>query len=204
MSTEAKGGFTRTVPFWAGLAFGTFGAVMGLALSDAINAATALILMIVPAGLFFQTMRVANTATACSGRGEAQRLYVKRVAIFASTYLVVLALQVSLLGGDDASEASLAARAALSVMPGLAICGIFWAIGRLILDEKDEFIRMLIVRQTLIATGFALGFATIWGFLEAGEVVPHIPAYWFAVAFFGGQFIGAVSNRITHGSWGAL
>ena len=38
-------------------------------------------------------------------------------------------------------------------MPGLAICGVFWAIGRLIVDEKDEFIRMLIVRQTLIATG---------------------------------------------------
>lgn len=201
MSAEAKRGFTRTVPFWAGLTFGTFGAVMGLALSDAINSVTALILMIVPAGLFFQTMRVANTATACNSRSEAQRLYVKRVAIFASAYLVVLALQVSLLNGD---EASLAARAALSVMPGLAICGIFWAIGRLILDEKDEFIRMLIVRQTLIATGFALGAATIWGFLEVGEVVPHIPAYWFAVAFFFGQFIGAASNRITHGSWGAL
>ena len=174
---------------------------MGLALSDAINAVTALILMIVPAGLFFRTMRAANSAKSCNGRGEAQRLYVKRVAIFASAYLVVVALQVSFLEGG---EVSLAVRAALSVLPGLAICGIFWAIGRLILDEKDEFIRMLIVRQTLIATGLALGFATIWGFLEAGEVVPFIPAYWFAVAFFFGQFVGAVSNRITHGSWGAL
>ena len=201
MTAEKTGGITRTVPFWAGLTFGTFGAVMGLALSDAINAVTALILMIVPAGLFFRTMRAANAANNCNGRGEAQRLYVKRVAIFASAYLVVVALQVSFLEGG---EVSLAVRAALSVLPGLAICGIFWAIGRLILDEKDEFIRMLIVRQTLIATGLALGFATIWGFLEAGEVVPFIPAYWFAVAFFFGQFIGAVSNRLTHGSWGAL
>ena len=201
MNTGTRGGFTRTVPFWAGITFGTFGAVMGLALTDAINSVTALILMIVPAGLFFQTMRVANSASDCIGRGEAQRLYIKRVAIFASAYLVVIALQVSLLEGDDVS---LAARAALSVMPGLAICGVFWAIGRLIVDEKDEFIRMLIVRQTLIATGLALGFATIWGFLETGGVVPHIPAYWFAVAFFFGQFVGAASNRITHGSWGAL
>lgn len=201
MNAQAKGGFTRSVPFWAGLTFGTFGAVMGLALSDAINATTALILLIVPAGLFFQTIRAANRKVACSGRGEAQRLYIKRVMIFASLYLVVIALQVSLLNDG---EQPLAVRAGLSLMPGLAICGVFWAIGRLILDEKDEFIRVLIVRQTLIATGFALGLATIWGFLETGNVVPHIPAYWFAVAFFFGQFIGAVSNRITHGSWGAL
>ena len=201
MNVETGGGFTRSVPFWAGLTFGTFGAVMGLAFSDAINAATAMILLIIPAGLFFQTLRTANRKGACHGRGEAQRLYIKRVMVFASLYLVVIALQVSFL--DDGDQ-PLAVRAGLSLLPGLAICGVFWAIGRLILDEKDEFIRMLIVRQTLIATGFALAIATVWGFLEVGEVVPHIPAYWFAVAFFFGQFVGAVSNRITHGSWGSL
>jgi hypothetical protein len=202
MNTAAKTGFTKSVPFWAGLTFGTFGAVMGLALSDAINVVTTMILMIVPAGLFFQTMRVAGRkANTCSSTGEAQRRYVKRVAIFASAYLVVLALQVSLL--EDA-DPSLAVRAGISVLPGLAVLGIFWAIGRLIVEEQDEFIRMLIVRQTLVATALALGFATLWGFLEVGEVVPHLEAYWFAVAFFFGQFVGAVSNRLTFGSWGAL
>ncbi|MBX7458619.1 hypothetical protein K3152_10215 [Qipengyuania sp. 1NDH17] len=201
MSAAETSGLRTSVPVWAGLTFATFGMVMALALTDAINASTTLILMVIPAALFFQTIRAANRKGKCNGRGEAQRLYIKRVAIFSSLYLVVIALQVSMLRDNDPA---LAVRAGLSVMPGLAICGVFWAIGRLILDEKDEFIRMLIVRQTLIATGFALGFATIWGFLEAGEVVPHIPAYWFAVAFFGGQFIGAVSNRITHGTWGSL
>lgn len=198
---NAQSRYSGRVALWAGLSMGTFGAVMGLALSDAVNAATTLILMIVPAGLFFQTIRVAGQKTGCSSAGEAQRRYIKRVFVFASLYLVVIALQVSLLGDG---EQSLAVRAGLSVMPGLAICGVFWAIGMLIVEETDEFIRMLIVRQTLIATGFALGTATIWGFLEVGEVVPHIPAYWFAIAFFAGQFLGAASNRITHGSWGAL
>ena len=201
MSGEAGSGFARSVPFWAGLTFGTFGAVMALALTDAVNTPTAMILLIVPAILFFQTMRAANRVNACFGKGEAQRLYVKRVAIFASLYMIAIALQVGLL--RDAVQ-PVAVRAGLSLLPGLAICGIFWAIGRLILDEKDEFIRMLIVRQTLIATGFALGTATVWGFLEVGEVVPHIEAYWFAVTFFFGQFIGAISNRITHGTWGSL
>lgn len=202
MNAAAGAGFTKSVPFWAGLAFGTFGAVMGLALSDAINVVTTLILMIVPAGLFFQTMRVAGRkAKACRSTGEAQRRYVKRVALFASAYLVVLALQVMVL--EDANP-SLSVRVGISVLPGLAVLGIFWAIGRLIVEEQDEFIRMLIVRQTLVATALALGFATLWGFLEVGEVVPHLEAYWFAVAFFFGQFVGAVSNRLTFGSWGAL
>lgn len=191
---------TRSVPLWAGLSFGTFGAVMALALTDAINAVTTMILMIVPAGLFFQTMRAASRK-ADSSRREAQRRYHKRVAIFSSLYLVVLAIQVSWL---DSHDASVPVRAGLSVLPGLAVLGIFWAIGRLILEEKDEFIRMLIVRQTLIATALALGFATLWGFLEAGDAVPHIDAYWYAVTFFFGQLIGAFSNKISYGSWGAL
>lgn len=190
MSAAAGKGFTKSVPFWA-----------GLALTGAINAATTMILMIVPAGLFFQTMRAASSKSACAVAGEAQRRYLKRVAIFSSAYLVVLALQVSLLADADPS---LAVRAGISVLPGLAVLGIFWAIGRLIVEEQDEFIRMLVVRQNLVATALALGFATLWGFLEAGEVVPHLEAYWFAVAFFFGQFVGAVSNKLTFGSWGAL
>ena len=200
MSAGSQQHTSARTALWAGLSMGSFGVVMALALSDAINTVTTMILMIIPAALFFRAMGEASRGPACGSSG-AQRRYLKRVLFFSSLYLVVLALQVSLLKGSDPS---MAVRAGLSVLPGLAILGIFWAIGRLIVEEKDEFIRMLIVRQTLIATGFALGFATIWGFLEAGEVVPHIPAYWFAVAFFGGQFIGAVSNRITHGAWGSL
>ncbi|WP_375291713.1 hypothetical protein [Qipengyuania sp.] len=191
---------SRTLPFWAGLTFATFGAVMGLALTDAINTVTTMILMIVPAGLFFQTMRVGGRNAACA-RGEAQRRYLKRVAIFSSLYLVVLAVQVSWLSDHDAT---MPVRAGLSVLPGLAVLGIFWSIGRLILEEQDEFIRMLIIRQTLIATGLALGFATLWGFLEAGDAVAHIDAYWYAVAFFFGQLIGAISNKISYDSWGSL
>lgn len=187
------------------MTFATFGAVAGLALSEAINTATTMILMIVPAALFFQMIRAANSAAAakgaCSGEGQAQRTYIKRVAIFASLYLLVLAIQVAVLRN---AEPPIALRAALGVLPGLAVIGIFWAIGRLIVEEQDEFIRMLIVRQALIATAFALCAATIWGFLEAADVVVHLDAYWVALAWFVGQFIGAVSNRITYGSWGAL
>ena len=205
MNAKSPGLLQRSVPVWAGMTSASFGAVMGLALGGAINTATTMILMIVPAALFFQMIRVANNsanaAAACSGTGAAQRKYIKRVAIFSSLYLVVFAIQVTVLRMDDTP---MALRAALGVLPGLAVVGIFWAIGRLIVEEKDEFIRMLIVRQALIATGFALGLATIWGFLEFAGVVPHLDAYWVAIVWFFGQFVGAVSNRITYGSWGAL
>ena len=51
---------------------------------------------------------------------------------------------------------------ALAIVPGLAMIGIFYAYGMLIIEQKDEFIRMLVLRQLVIATGIALSFATIW------------------------------------------
>ncbi len=204
MSTPAPGGLGRSMVFWAWLTFAAFGAVAGLAMTDAIGISTTLILMTVPAGLFFQTMRVASGSPAegtCSGKGEAQRRYLKRVMVFTSAYLLSFAVQTMFL--RDASP-PIALRAALGVLPAFAIIGIFWAIGRLIVEEQDEFMRMLVVRQALIATAFALSLATVWGFLEAADVVAHIDAYWVAVVWFFGQFVGAAANRVTYGSWGAL
>ena len=205
MTASSENALRSSVPLWAGLTFASFGAVMGLALSDAINSATAMILLIVPAALFFQTMRAANRAAnnrgPCSAKGEAQQRYIKRVMVFSSAYLVAIALQVSLLSDSDPS---IAARVALALLPAFAIIGVFWAIGRLIVEEQDEFLRMLIVRQALIATGFALAAATLWGFLESTGVVIHLDAYWWAVAWFFGQFVGAIANRISYGTWGAL
>lgn len=204
VSDAANGSLSRSAPFWAGLAFASFGVLIGLALTHAIEKPTALLLMIVPAALFFQAMRSANRSPAggaCAPNGEAQRRYMKRVMVFASTYLLAFAIQALFLTDTDPP---IALRAALGILPALAVLGVFWAIGRLIVEETDEFIRMLVVRQVLIATAFALSVATLWGFLEAADVVVHIDAYWVAVVWFFGQFVGAVANRITYGSWGAL
>ena len=90
----------------------------------------------------------------------------------------------------------------LAVLPGLAIMGIFWSIARLMVEEQDEFIRMLIVRQSLIATGLALSVASVWGFLEAYGVAPHIDSYWVAVLWFFGLGVGAVANKVQYGAVG--
>lgn len=89
-------------------------------------------------------------------------------------------------------------------LPGLAIIGAFYAIAMLIVETTDEFIRMLIVRQVLIGTGFALSIATVWGFLENYDLVPHVDSYWVAILWFGGFGVGACVNKLTLGSWGQL
>jgi hypothetical protein len=92
----------------------------------------------------------------------------------------------------------------LGLIPGLAVVGAFYAIAMLIIEQKDEFIRMLIVRQTLIGTALALSISTVWGFLENFGLVAHVDAYWIAIIwFFGFGFgFGGFVNRITHGTWG--
>ncbi len=86
-----------------------------------------------------------------------------------------------------------------AIVPALLVIGIFVAIGRYLLEERDEFVRMLMVRQTLIASGLALSLATLWGFLESFHLAPHVDAYWFAVVWFAGLGLGACINRLTLG-----
>jgi len=92
----------------------------------------------------------------------------------------------------------------LALIPGLAGIGIFYAYGMLIIEQKDEFIRTLVVRQFIIATGIALSFATVWGFLEHFGFVAHINPNFFPLAWIAGFGFGGLVNRITHGAWGEM
>jgi hypothetical protein len=131
-------------------------------------------------------------------RSDAQRRYLKRTMAFAILYMGSIAL-LSALGVRQMGGLAVYP---LATLPGFAIAGVFWAIGRLIVEEKDEFMRMLIVRQTLIATGFALGLATIYGFLTAFAQAPHLELYWVSVAWFAGLGVGAAANKIRYGTSG--
>lgn len=91
----------------------------------------------------------------------------------------------------------------LAILPGLCVVGVFYAVGMLIIEQKDEFIRMLLVRQTLVASAFSLAIATVWGFLENFGLVVHVDAFYWAILWFIGLAVGAIVNRITMGSWGS-
>ncbi|HEY0026623.1 MAG TPA: hypothetical protein VGC35_02020 [Allosphingosinicella sp.] len=86
---------------------------------------------------------------------------------------------------------------AAAIVPALLVVGIFVAIGRYLVEERDEYQRLLMVRQSLVASGLALSVATIWGFLESFGLAPHVDAYWIAVIWFGGLGVGDCVNKLT-------
>jgi hypothetical protein len=91
----------------------------------------------------------------------------------------------------------------VAILPALPIVGIFFAIGRYLVEEQDEYVRMLMVRQTLWASGFVLSGATIWGFLQNFNLVGVVDVYWIVAAWYFGLGIGGIVNKFTVGDGGA-
>ena len=87
----------------------------------------------------------------------------------------------------------------LAVLPAIPIIAVFATVGRYLVEESDEYLRMLMVRQTLWAGAIALSLATVWGFLESFDLVSHIASYYIAVVWFFGLAIGAIINKLTLG-----
>lgn len=205
-TAEKNGVMGRGPAFWGALMGVSYACLGGLAATGAIEGSTLLILMLVPVALMIPAIKSANRrvdagGAACLMKGEAQKRYLKRVAISTSIYMVSMGALVFVANTPDIAFFWVVLSA---LAPGLAVLGVFWAIGRLIVEEQDEFLRMLIIRQSLIATAIALSAASIWGFLESADVVIHLDAYWWPVIWFVGLAIGAVSNRIEYGAWGAV
>jgi hypothetical protein len=90
----------------------------------------------------------------------------------------------------------------VAILPALPVIGLFAAMGRYLIEEQDEFVRMLRVREMLWAMGFTLSCATVWGFLDNFELVGHVDGYWIVVLWYFGQAIGAIANKLTLGHGG--
>jgi hypothetical protein len=84
----------------------------------------------------------------------------------------------------------------VAILPALPIIGMLLVIGRYLTEETDEYLRDMMVRQALIATGFALSISTAWGFLENFGLVPHVYAYYAVILWFAGLGIGACVNKL--------
>ena len=90
----------------------------------------------------------------------------------------------------------------VAILPAMPIIGLFLAMGRYLVEEQDEYVRMLMVRQTLWASGFALSAATVWGFLQNFDLLGPVDGYWIVVAWYFGLGIGSVANKLTLGDGG--
>ena len=72
---------------------------------------------------------------------------------------------------------------ALAVLPALPIIGVIAVIGLYLVEETDEYVRQSAVSSMLAGLAVMLSAATVWGFLEEADVVPHLPAYWAFVVW---------------------
>ena len=122
----------------------------------------------------------------------AMRRYKNRLIVMMLGYFVFLALAV---WANDRYDMTGVLAWILAILPALPIIGVIWAIGRLIIEETDEYLRQVHIRGQLIATGFMLSVVTIWGFLEQFELVPHVVAYWAFVVWCGGLGISKIFEQ---------
>jgi hypothetical protein len=133
-------------------------------------------------------------------KSPAMRRYVTRIAVLMVFYLITLfgavyAFRHHLVSGPAAYP--------LAILPALPIIGVFWAVMRLLVEEPDEFVRMLQVRQTLVATGFCLTVMTILEFLQNFDLMkPGNDGFGAAFFWFMGLGVGGVYNKLTMGSTG--
>ena len=133
-------------------------------------------------------------------RSPALRRYMVRLVVLMSFYMVALFITVRAFRADAVSGVP---AYALAILPALPIIGVFWAVMRFLVEEQDEFIRLLQVRACLFATGFCLTIMTVWEFLQNFELVaPGNGGFGAAFFWFIGLGGGAVYNRVTLGTAG--
>ena len=131
----------------------------------------------------------------------AVRAYTWRVAFAMIAYVLSLLLAVRVLGHDNGTRHDITAWV-LALIPGLSVAAVFVAFGRLLIEERDEFVRLLLTRQSLIATGITMTVTTVYGFLENFGLLGHVDAFYVAMLWFVGLGVGGLVNKLTFGTEG--
>ena len=167
--------------------------------SEALDNTTTYVLAIIPVSLlvfaFVKGLSLSKENTRAAHR------YLLRMALTMAFYLITLAVAEHFIDGRGLTGPI---AAFLAFLPGLSFAGVVWVFGGLIIEETDEFYRMLYVRQGLIATAVSFTLAAIWGFLETYNIVEPVAAFWWPTIWCLGLGIGAVFNKIKYGTFGEI
>lgn len=161
---------TGVVPGWGGLAL-----------------FAASFLLLVP------LIRSVERARAECGNSSAAMVTYNRRMIFSSLGYVVLLLAGAAVARYYAP--SVPVRIALAAIVSLPVLLMIRAMALLLREEKDEYLRMRIVEQSLIATGFLLVAATLYGFLNVFDLAPKLDAYLVVPAWAVGLALGRLFQR---------
>jgi hypothetical protein len=116
----------------------------------------------------------------------AHRRYRFRTAAFMSGYVAVNVAAIAGAFDDRSAPGSYA----LALAVAAPIAGQIWATLALMRDT-DEFVRALMAKRFIIASGAAMALFSAWGFLESYAFAPHIPGWMIYPLFW--LAYGAVS-----------
>jgi putative oxidoreductase len=125
-----------------------------------------------------------------SARGtSAHKKYLFRTAAFMTGYT---AINVGAIFGafDDIGRVG---GLALGLVVAAPVAGQIWATLAL-MNDSDEFMRALMAKRFIVASGLAMALATAWGFMESYGDAPHVPA-WMIYPLFWALF-GVVTPLI--------
>lgn len=174
VASPSKNG--RGPAFWATLLLLSFGALIVLRLTGAIEGPVVLLLALVPMGLLIPLVRSAERRQAAQGcASPAIRRYNRGMLVAAFAYLLGLG-SATLLYENVAL--GLATTWAIAFLPILPIFGMIWVMARYLREESDEYLRHRAITASLVGLGLVLGLGSFWGFLESFGLVPHAPGWW--------------------------
>ncbi|MDM7957302.1 hypothetical protein [Blastomonas sp.] len=130
----------------------------------------------------------------------AMRRYTKRIIPITFAYIATIALATAMVP-DNAPASALTI--GLALLPGIAALGWLWAMGRLLIELDDEYLRMLEVRKFLVATGATLAITSVWGVLELySPEVPKLAVFFVFPIWCIGLALGQLVNRFAFGDRG--
>ncbi len=106
--------------------------------------------------------------------------YNRRMLTAGAVYVVGL---FAAIWANDTLQADCALAFLFALLPSIGVLWMVWAMARLLAEETDEYLRHRLVRSSLFGLGTLLTLATVWGFFEQFDLVPHVPT-WAAVPVF--------------------
>ena len=128
------------------------------------------------------------------------RRYGRRIIPITFAYVGAIAFATALV---PANAPASALTIGLALLPGIAALGWLWAMGRLLIELDDEYLRMLEVRKFLIATGATLAITSVWGVLELySPEVPKLAVFFVFPMWCLGLTLGQLVNRFAFGDQG--
>ncbi len=112
----------------------------------------------------------------------AARRYMKRFIPSMLLYVVVLTASLVAIGQFRPQGPLLWA---LAVAPALPILAVIVVMGLFLVEETDELPRLVMAQSMLWGIGITLAVATVWGFLENADLVPHLSSFLMFPLFCG-------------------